>query len=40
MKLNNNGWGYKIFILCLCMISSFVLIANYYIVLLIGAISK
>ena len=36
MKLNNNGWGYRIFVLCLCMISLFVLIAGHYLTILIG----
>ena len=34
MKLNNNGWGYRTFIMCVCMIMTFILIANYYIVTL------
>ena len=25
MKLNNNGWGYRIFIICMCMIFTFVI---------------
>ena len=35
MKLNNNGWGYRIFIMCLSMISTFLLIANHYIMVFI-----
>ena len=40
MKLSNNGWGYRTFIMCMCMIFTFVIVANHYIHLLMGVIDK
>ena len=40
MKLNNNGWGYRIFIICISCLSTLLLIANHYISVLIGAFGK
>ena len=37
MKLNNNGWGYRLFVMFLSILSSCVLVANYYLQLLLGA---
>lgn len=36
MKLNNNGWGYRIFVLCLASLFGFLLVANHYLLVLIG----
>lgn len=35
MKLGNNGWGYKIFVMLLTMLSSMILIANHYLQILL-----
>lgn len=40
MKLNNRGWGYRVFVMCMSMISMFVLIASHYLQLLMGVIAK
>ena len=36
MKLNNNGWGYRIFVMFLGILSSCLLVANYYLQILLG----
>ncbi len=36
MKLGNNGWGYRVFVMLLTMFSSLILIANHYLQLLLG----
>ena len=36
MKLGNNGWGYRVFVMILTMFSSLILIANHYLQLLLG----
>ena len=38
MKLNNNGWGYRIFIICLASLFGCLLVANHYLTILIGNI--
>ena len=40
MKLGNKGWGYRIFVMLLSVLSTFLLVANHYLQMLIGAISK
>ena len=40
MKLNNKGWGYKTFIMCMAFISMFVLIASHYLQIFMGVINK
>ena len=40
MKLNNNGWGYRIFIMCLSMLSTLLIIANHYITIFINGYGK
>ena len=36
MKLGNNGWGYRIFVMYLGTLSTFLLIANHYLQILLG----
>lgn len=40
MKLNNNGWGYRVFVMCLSALSTFLLIAHHYINVLMGVLAK
>lgn len=40
MKLNNNGWGYRIFVMCISALSAFLLVANHYITILINMFGK
>jgi len=40
MKLGNNGWGYRIFVMFLSILSSFLLVANHYLQILLGVIEK
>jgi len=34
--MNNNGWGYRIFILCLASLFGFLLVANHYLIILLN----
>ena len=38
--LNNKGWGYKTFIMCMCFITMFVFIANHYLHIFMGVIAE
>lgn len=40
MKLGNNGWGYRIFVMFLGIFSTFLLIANHYLQILLGALAR
>ena len=39
MKINNRGWGYSTFIMCLVFITAFVFIANHFAHVLMGVIN-
>lgn len=38
MKLGNNGWGYRIFVMLMGILSSFLLVAHHYLQILLGVI--